>query len=375
MHKNSIFTLILLLAATSCAAQTVAPSNEFHRFGHIIFHDDFSQDTIGHFPSKWEWSCWNLFPGFKPNVLQDYKDSSKIKSYFQVLSADDGERYLSSESFNAGLEAKLNSAICPDDSFTMEFDFRLGNDRSWVWCMLNDKKEKMFIGYEIYSSGYLDLAVAYWGEPFFLDAPHEDPDGHDKYKVRGKYPVKFDSRKWHHLAVLHSNKTTTFFIDHYKIVALPGYSFKTCDFTFAPEGETGMEAAGFKNFLITAGNCYSFSGLLAGNKLVTHAIHFGNNQFIIKPESAGFITELAAWLLQNPSVKLEIDGHTDNEGDAAANGKLSQNRADEVKKQLVLQGIAANRLITKGYGDTKPVRSNTTPEGKATNRRVEFIKL
>jgi outer membrane protein OmpA-like peptidoglycan-associated protein len=73
-------------------------------------------------------------------------------------------------------------------------------------------------------------------------------------------------------------------------------------------------------------------------------------------------------------VKLEIGGHTDSDGDAAKNVALSQSRADAVKKILVDQGIDAARLTTKGYGSTKPVDVNTTPEGKANNRRVEFTK-
>ncbi len=119
---------------------------------------------------------------------------------------------------------------------------------------------------------------------------------------------------------------------------------------------------------------YSFNKIITDKKLVTHAIHFDVNSSIIKPESMGFVQELAAWLRQNPTVNLEIDGHTDNDGDAAANMKLSQERADEVKQQLVMQGVGAVRLTSKGFGASKPVKDNATPEGKAENRRVEFIR-
>ena len=117
-----------------------------------------------------------------------------------------------------------------------------------------------------------------------------------------------------------------------------------------------------------------FDKILTENKFVTRVIHYEISKSSIKPESMEFLKQLAIWLKKNTMVKLEIDGHTDSEGDVAANMKLSQDRADEVKKQLVLLGIDSNRLTTKGYGATKPIKSNDTEEGKAENRRVEFIK-
>jgi outer membrane protein OmpA-like peptidoglycan-associated protein len=80
-------------------------------------------------------------------------------------------------------------------------------------------------------------------------------------------------------------------------------------------------------------------------------------------------------LKDNPDVKFEVDGHTDNTGTSGHNLTLSQQRADAVKDQLVKMGIDASRLTSKGLGDTKPVSDNNTLEGKANNRRVEFIKM
>jgi len=110
------------------------------------------------------------------------------------------------------------------------------------------------------------------------------------------------------------------------------------------------------------------------DKLITHNILFETNHYVIKVRSQEFIWQLSRWLIANSSVNLEIDGHTDSEGDPAANLLLSMKRAEEVKKELILNGIKASRLTTKGFGDTKPLQSNDTPQGKANNRRVEFIK-
>jgi outer membrane protein OmpA-like peptidoglycan-associated protein len=98
------------------------------------------------------------------------------------------------------------------------------------------------------------------------------------------------------------------------------------------------------------------------------------NDMAIMPQSMPFVTQLAQFLKDNPTMKLEIDGHTDSDGGDVYNLNLSQARADEVKRQLVASGIPAKRLTTKGFGAAKPIKPNTTATGKAENRRVEFIK-
>lgn len=78
---------------------------------------------------------------------------------------------------------------------------------------------------------------------------------------------------------------------------------------------------------------------------------------------------------QHPELNFSIEGHTDNDGDDASNLTLSEDRAKTVMNTMVKLGISADRLTAKGWGESMPMDTNSTPEGKANNRRVEFVKM
>jgi outer membrane protein OmpA-like peptidoglycan-associated protein len=101
-------------------------------------------------------------------------------------------------------------------------------------------------------------------------------------------------------------------------------------------------------------------------------VQFETGKDVIKAESFPILDNVVSVMKNNPEYKLEINGHTDNQGDAKMNLDLSNRRANAVKKYLTEKGVAENRMKAQGFGQTMPVADNTTAEGRAKNRRVEF---
>ena len=117
------------------------------------------------------------------------------------------------------------------------------------------------------------------------------------------------------------------------------------------------------------------SALNATGSVALHNVLFDTGKATLKPESAAALAPVGELLKSDPALRLEIQGHTDNVGQPAANLKLSQDRAAAVKAYLVQTlAIPAARLTTAGFGDTKPVAANADEGGRAQNRRVELVK-
>jgi outer membrane protein OmpA-like peptidoglycan-associated protein len=117
----------------------------------------------------------------------------------------------------------------------------------------------------------------------------------------------------------------------------------------------------------------SFINLKVNDIVLLDKIYFNQSSFMLRPESFEQLQQLLQTLKTNPTLKIEISGHTDNVGDANLNKLLSENRAQVICNYLMSKGVETNRLTFIGYGHTKPVSPNDTEENKAKNRRVEFL--
>jgi outer membrane protein OmpA-like peptidoglycan-associated protein len=132
----------------------------------------------------------------------------------------------------------------------------------------------------------------------------------------------------------------------------------------------------FRGFRYAEGGKSMREQLEEAGRIVTHGILFDVNSATIKGESYRTLQEIGQLLQDIPDLRLSIEGHTDSDGSDESNMTLSQKRADSVRTYLMTTfGVGPDRLESKGWGESKPVDTNDTAEGKANNRRVELVKL
>lgn len=112
-----------------------------------------------------------------------------------------------------------------------------------------------------------------------------------------------------------------------------------------------------------------------GERVILEGVNFETGKTVLLPSARLVLDEVAASLQSFLTAEVAIHGHTDNVGAVKYNMKLSQGRADAVKNYLITKGIPGVRIATKGFGYTKPIADNSTPDGRAKNRRIEFIRL
>jgi outer membrane protein OmpA-like peptidoglycan-associated protein len=145
-------------------------------------------------------------------------------------------------------------------------------------------------------------------------------------------------------------------------VSCKGYLFSSLNFSLGK----GNDSLNPKNIDIP------MQAVEVGKKVVLRNIFFETDKCELLPESKAELGKLVEFLTNNPTLRIEISGHTDDQGSDAYNLTLSENRARAVNDYLLKQGIDAARLTYQGYGESLPIDTNTTPEGRANNRRTEF---
>jgi OmpA-OmpF porin, OOP family len=162
----------------------------------------------------------------------------------------------------------------------------------------------------------------------------------------------------------------------YKIILPVGqkYAMRAIGKDYIAEGEN-IDLTDVKAYKEIRDKTLPLVPIEVGRSVRLNNIFFETGKAELRPESAPELDRVVVTMNENPKLAIEVDGHTDNVGSNALNVKLSQDRADAVREYLIGKGIEPDRVGGKGFGETKPVATNDTDEGRARNRRVEFVIL
>lgn len=170
---------------------------------------------------------------------------------------------------------------------------------------------------------------------------------------------------------VHTNSET----GTYSLVLIPGHKYEIIAHKedYYPISEF-LDLSNLKNYQTLTKNLY-LAPIKVGQPIRLNNLFFETSKYELLKESFVELDRLVAFMKEKPNFKIEISGHTDAVGDAVSNQLLSENRAKSVQEYLISKGVDSNRIIVKGYGKSKPVADNSSDQGKALNRRVEFVIL
>jgi len=306
----------------------------------ILFEDNFTSDQDGEFPAHWE--------------------LEKGQGQLNKLSGE--EALFLTEGNYARVKPRMKTEKYLSEPFTVEFDYYNRNDAYGLIAFLG----RIDPACNCESTADVKISAS--------EASFDGPVSFSKTFSEDFRGEKFIN-KWHHIAIAVKNHQLKLYVDQNRVLVVPDTK---SDFFHVSFGGIGDEEKPliFKNIRVASGGDMNMIGKkFIESKIITHGINFDVDKASIKPESMGTLNMIVGVLKDNPDLKFSIEGHTDNSGTAAHNLTLSQQRAEAVKAQLMAMGVDGSLLFTKGLGDTKPISDNNTFEGKANNRRVEFVKM
>ena len=311
----------------------------------IIFEDDFRGEKNGEFPSRWD---------ITKGTVEIAQLGEDMVVYFRKTNANVPEAILP-------LLTNRKEDYLPEE-FTVEFD-----------CYFYDKKIDNYTYYLFLYDIKNQMKIVSPSKPIRINFNQITYDlGGDLYP--GQNAMK-PTAGWRHVAISFNKRALKCYLDDTRLVNIPNVEFNPTGVMLSAGNVAGNGKPFIKNVRIAKGAVPLYDKFLVNGKFVTTGIKFDVNKATIKPESMGTINYVVKMMTDHPELKFSVEGHTDTDGEDAVNQKLSEARSKSVMETMVKLGISANRLTSKGHGESKPMAGNDTPEGKAQNRRVEFVKF
>ncbi|MBX2827409.1 MAG: OmpA family protein, partial [Flavobacteriaceae bacterium] len=307
----------------------------------IIFFDDFENEELGEIPSKWYYN----------------------KGLMEVVKVNSEQNHVMSGELGYGHPNWEEGFVLPE-AYTIEFDIFIADPKA-------ENKGYGSYGYAV----------------FFYEADNRKNVatigiGHTTMALRGKVGGELPGvtaselgGTWNHISISVNGNSLKGYYNDYRMFNTriePGAKpvlFKLWNCCQTTEKPVFL----IDNFKVAAGAHPKYKEEILEGKIVTQNILFETGSSEIIPRSYAEVQRIATVMKANPEKTFSIEGHTDNIGADDYNLKLSNERANSVKNALEEMGIEAERLKAIGFGEAVPLESNHTPEGRAMNRRVEFV--
>ena len=354
-------------AADDYENDTKNVKSDFVRGSVVMFEDDFANEQIGEFPSKWD-------------LVRGSAEVASINGV-KCIEMDQRDCWIA-PLVKGGIKNYLG------DVFTIEYDMLYddrpkdgaGNVELDIMNENQSRDNELFtITYGFYSdkqSYHCDYCLT--SEPSF---------SHKEGNATSAETTTNNDGRWHHFALSFNKRAIKFYVDGKRQINVPNAKPGAGWVTWFSSG--GSRPTYMKDVVIAKGAVDLYErnetdidakvaaiddAIKQSGKFVTNDILFQTAKADLLPESMEEIQKIAQYMKANPTARFEVQGHTDNQGSDAVNDPLSQKRAEAVVKALVDLGCDEFNLRAVGKGSHEPVADNSTEAGRAKNRRVEFVK-
>ncbi|MFZ1800117.1 MAG: OmpA family protein [Chitinophagaceae bacterium] len=332
--------------------------SDFEAGENVLFEDNFSEDALNDFPAR-----WNTNGSGKIVSITGFEGK-----WFEVI-------------HNSIVNPVMNKTL--PENCTIEFDLLLQSNgtNSIPNIEFGLTPVRDILKEDIYYKEKFYIAIRRYNEE---DGKTVEYGLQNPLGDKSDFPLTSYVNKILHVSLAINKTRIRVYLDQSKIIDLPlalteamRNNFYLNNVYTVPASELGML---FSNFRIASSDVDARSllikQLMEEGKTSTSDILFDVNSDVIKKESYGIINQFGEALQKNSSLKIKITGYTDSDGTDAENLSLSQKRAAAVKMYITENyPVAGMRIQTEGKGEAQPIADNNTAEGKAKNRRVEFIKL